>query len=305
MSSLKFIPFVLIFSNILSAQSTSCSTNPMYRQFDFWVGEWEVFRMNGAKAGDSKISLILDSCVVLEEWKSISQQNSKAYAGKSFNTYNSSSMQWQQQWVDNFGGSNNYNFGNFKNNTMELLTDPFVYSKDTMAIRKMTFTKIDSNKIIQHGQIEKSPSKIWTTEYQLEYRRKPKQVVEYDSILAKQLGADDYGMRSYVLVVLKTGSKVIEDKAEVSRIFKGHMENIGKLANEKKLALAGPFPKKQNGFRGLYIFAVNSIEEAEALTKTDPAVESGLLQAEYYNWYGSAALMNINQEHNKISKTKF
>ena len=70
-----------------SAQKLPCS-RPEYRQFDFWIGEWEAFGVNGQKAGDSKISLILDSCIILEEWTSASVNQGIRYAGKSFNTYN-------------------------------------------------------------------------------------------------------------------------------------------------------------------------------------------------------------------------
>lgn len=47
-----------------------CINDVVYRQFDFWIGDWEAFNLKGKKAGDSKISLILDSCVILEEWSS-------------------------------------------------------------------------------------------------------------------------------------------------------------------------------------------------------------------------------------------
>src|SRR5882672_4609826 len=81
-----------------------CS-QPEFRQFDFWIGEWEVYSTNGKKAGNSRISLMLDSCVILEEWKSVNAVKGLIYAGKSFNKYNPASKQWQQTWVDNTGGS--------------------------------------------------------------------------------------------------------------------------------------------------------------------------------------------------------
>ncbi|RYY71217.1 MAG: hypothetical protein EOO13_03870 [Chitinophagaceae bacterium] len=83
------------------AQQSPCSAEPVYRQLDFWVGEWEVFATNGSKAGDSKISLILDSCIILEEWISVQPGKGLRYAGKSFNSYNASSKQWQQKhgWI--------------------------------------------------------------------------------------------------------------------------------------------------------------------------------------------------------------
>lgn len=148
-----------------------CS-NPVYRQFDFWIGEWEAFGLNGKKAGDSKISLILDSCIIFEEWTSASLQQGLRYAGKSFNTYNATTKQWQQTWVDNTGGTNEYLQGKFENNQIIYLSTPFKFSKDTMAIRKMTFTNLSADKLRQLGEISKDNGVSWTTEYDLEYRRK-------------------------------------------------------------------------------------------------------------------------------------
>jgi ketosteroid isomerase-like protein len=157
--------------NTLPAQQLPCS-NPVYRQFDFWIGEWEAFGTDGLKAGNSKVTVILDSCIILEEWTSATVQRGLRYAGKSFNTYNASSKQWQQTWVDNAGGSNEYLLGKFINNQIIYSSTPFKFSKDTMAIRKMTFTNLGSGKLRQHGEISKDNGISWSTEYDLEYRRK-------------------------------------------------------------------------------------------------------------------------------------
>ena len=66
-----FVPLLLLAVSASYAQPKSpCATEPVYRQFDFWIGEWEVYGKDGQKAGDSKIELILDSCIVLENWTS-------------------------------------------------------------------------------------------------------------------------------------------------------------------------------------------------------------------------------------------
>ncbi|MFN6963977.1 MAG: YciI family protein [Pyrinomonadaceae bacterium] len=102
--------------------------------------------------------------------------------------------------------------------------------------------------------------------------------VEYDAELAKRLGGDDNGMRTYVFCILKTGKKSTEFKEdEYKKLFAGHMANIGKLADEGKLAVAGPFKPNEKNYRGLYIFNVSTIEEAEKLVMTDPAVKAGAL----------------------------
>ncbi len=80
------------------------------------------------------------------------------------------------------------------------------------------------------------------------------------------------------------------------------MANIGRLADEKKLAIAGPFGKNDKTYRGLFILNVSSVEEAQRLAETDPAVKAGVFIVDLIPWYGSASLMATNDIHKKISK---
>lgn len=125
---------------------------------------------------------------------------------------------------------------------------------------------------------------------------------EYDAALAKELGADELGMKSYVLVILKTGPVVVSNKVQRDSIFSGHMKNIGRMSDAGWLVSAGPIGKNDKQYRGIYIFDVRSVEEAEKLVVTDPAVASGVLAAEYYPWYASAALPVHKKYHKKIQK---
>ncbi|HTH38059.1 MAG TPA: YciI family protein [Pyrinomonadaceae bacterium] len=124
----------------------------------------------------------------------------------------------------------------------------------------------------------------------------------YDEALAKRLGADERGMREYVMCFLKTGSLKVDEAAKRAELMKGHFGMINRLANEGKLILAGPF---SNGgdFRGIYVFDVKTIEEAQKLTETDPSIKEGYFKVEFIKWYGSAALMDVNNIHKKIAKT--
>ncbi|MBX7042997.1 MAG: YciI family protein [Ignavibacteria bacterium] len=126
----------------------------------------------------------------------------------------------------------------------------------------------------------------------------------YDKELADSLGADEYGMKSYVLAVLKDGTNNSTDADYVNRIFRGHMDNIGRLAKEGKLVVAGPFGENEKNYRGIYIFSVSTVEEARKLVETDPAVTEKLLDFEMYPWYGSAALGTYLEVHEKIAKKK-
>ena len=123
----------------------------------------------------------------------------------------------------------------------------------------------------------------------------------YDELLAEELGADDYGMRQYVIAFLKAGPNQSQDSTRAAELQRAHLDNIRQLAEEGKLVLAGPF--MDNGeVRGLYVFDVQTIDEARELTETDPAVEAGRLVMELRPWYGSAALMEVNNIHSRISK---
>jgi hypothetical protein len=164
--------FVLLCLNIaVKAQQRACG-DTVYRQFDFWIGEWEAFTPDGKKAGDSKISLILDSCIILEEWTSASVVKGIRYAGKSYNTYNAVKNKWQQYWVDNAGGVTEYFNGHYSDKKMIVETDNEKQANDTFKIQKMTFYDLGRDKVRQHGESSLDGGKTWTTDFDLEYRRK-------------------------------------------------------------------------------------------------------------------------------------
>lgn len=130
------------------------------------------------------------------------------------------------------------------------------------------------------------------------------QTAAYDSTLAKKLRADDYGMKMYVFVMLKTGSNTSTDKAARNKAFEGHMNNIKKMADDGKLAVAGPFENGGN-HRGLFILNVATFEEAKALLENDTAIKEKYLEPELIQWYGSASLMETPGIHKKIQKKNF
>lgn len=129
----------------------------------------------------------------------------------------------------------------------------------------------------------------------------PAPVSKFDAELAKRLGADARGMRPYVLVVLKTGPTPVPKGEKRDAMFAGHFANMGRLAKAGKLALAGPFSKDPDGWRGLFVFAVETIDEAKQLTSTDPVIINGEMVAEYHLWYGSAAAMMVGEIHEKLT----
>ncbi len=129
----------------------------------------------------------------------------------------------------------------------------------------------------------------------------PTPAVAYDAELAKSLGADERGMRPYVLVILKTGPNKMPAGPERKKMFEGHMANITRLAGENKLAVAGPLDGVE-GRRGIFIMATPDIDVARSWVATDPVIISGEMVAEYHKLYGSAALMATTGIHHKITR---
>lgn len=117
-----------------------------------------------------------------------------------------------------------------------------------------------------------------------------------DSTLVSMSGADDYGMKRYIMAFLRRGPVRNHDSAAAAAIQRAHLDNIKRMADEGFLILAGPF-LDDNDIRGIYLFNVESIDEARALTETDPAIQSGRLVMELRPWYGSAALLKVNDIH--------
>ncbi len=126
----------------------------------------------------------------------------------------------------------------------------------------------------------------------------------YDAALAEELGADEYGMRSYIFVTLRTGpaDAQITDKEKRAELFAGHFSNMGAMAKAGKLVLAGPV-SGENNERGIFIFNAATIAEVETLLQGDPTVAAGIFTADYMTYYGSAALMKVNELHGRIQKT--
>jgi uncharacterized protein YciI len=124
---------------------------------------------------------------------------------------------------------------------------------------------------------------------------------QYDAKLAHKLGADEYGMKVYVMAFLRSGPNRLKDSAARAELQKAHLKNIARLVDEGKLIIAGPFMDDQP-IMGIFIFNVATVEEAKKLTETDPAIKAGSLVMELHPWYGSAALMETVAIHKKLQK---
>jgi hypothetical protein len=76
-------------------------TAPEYRQFDFWLGNWDVKDPQGAVVGTNRITREYDGCVLQEHWEA---RGPRKQTGSSFNTWSAPAQKWHQTWVDSTGG---------------------------------------------------------------------------------------------------------------------------------------------------------------------------------------------------------
>ena len=138
------------------------------RQFDFWVGEWNVVSTADAvPRGSSHIDHELGNCVIWENWTSLGS----GYAGKSYNVYNANLKRWEQFWVDNIGGTIHFH-GGLKNGVMDFWTDEVPQPDGTKLLRHLQFFSLAPDKVRQLSQGSTDGGKTWHVEYDLTYLRK-------------------------------------------------------------------------------------------------------------------------------------
>jgi len=124
----------------------------------------------------------------------------------------------------------------------------------------------------------------------------------YNARLADSLGADERGMRPYLLVILKTGPYREDDPVRRDSLFRGHFSNMSMMANAGMLVMAGPLGTNEQNYRGIFILGTTDREEASRLLMNDPTIRSGIFEAELYDLYGSAALPMYLKTHTRIEK---
>lgn len=127
-----------------------CSS-PEYRQFDFWLGDWDVYAPSGQKVGENTIESILNGCVVHESWT-----GATGGAGRSFNRYDAATKTWNQHWVFN-NGSEMILVGTFEDGRMVLET-PFSVSPR----QRWTWYEIAPGKVRQKAE-QMTDGEEWNT----------------------------------------------------------------------------------------------------------------------------------------------
>jgi tetratricopeptide (TPR) repeat protein len=142
-----------------------CAQSPESRQFDFWIGEWDVQDMSGHIVGQSSIQLILGSCVIFENW------TGGSHSGKSFNAYNKDDGKWMQTWVDDQGDVTQFVNGELKDRAMRFETKKKASDGSTID-KHLTFFDLGDGRVRQFAELSKDGGRTWSTEYDFLYVRK-------------------------------------------------------------------------------------------------------------------------------------
>ena len=109
-----------------------CRNNPMNRQFDFWLGEWDVYA-NGQQVANSRIEYSLEGCLIIENYEAFS-----GYSGKSINFYDVGDKKWHQIWTDISGNISRYD-GELKDGKMYMYGEN-IDKAGTKSLVRMEFT---------------------------------------------------------------------------------------------------------------------------------------------------------------------
>ncbi|MCF1421143.1 hypothetical protein [Mangrovimonas futianensis] len=148
MSRLVILVFVFIGLQ-LSAQTEPncgcCAENHL--AFDFWVGNWQVYKTDGTKAGSNRIVKVQDGCALQENWKSAKGN----FTGSSYSFYNASTDQWEQLWIDNQGGQLHLR-GGLNGNQMILKSDGFMDQEGRKSYHQITWTNNPDGTVRQFWQ---------------------------------------------------------------------------------------------------------------------------------------------------------
>jgi len=131
-----------------------------HRQFDFWLGEWEVFLPNGRKAGDSRIESISAGCALLENWN-----GNGGFSGKSLNSYDRSDKRWHQSWVDS-SGSRLELAGAYGDKRMVLSSAPGA------TVQRIAWSVNDDGSVRQLWESSADGGTTWTVQFDGRYVRR-------------------------------------------------------------------------------------------------------------------------------------
>jgi hypothetical protein len=161
--------FILLFiasasPNLLSQSNCPCCT-PEHRQFDFWLGEWEVFDTTGTLVGKNTLLVRQDSCLIQENWTGES-----GGTGTSYNYYDQVNGTWNQLWIDNSGSALKLK-GTFFDNKMVLESED-VQGPASVYRNRITWEAMPDGSVIQTWDAINECGKLQRRLFKGIYRKK-------------------------------------------------------------------------------------------------------------------------------------
>jgi hypothetical protein len=138
-----------------------------HRQFDFWIGRWEVFTPDGKKAGDNTIEAIDGGCALIERWC-----GNGGFTGTSLNSWDAQARQWRQHWIDNQGGLLRL-AGGLEGGSMVLASSGPDPERPGATLRqRIGWTLQSDGSVRQHWQTSRDEGATWVTEFDGRYVKK-------------------------------------------------------------------------------------------------------------------------------------
>jgi hypothetical protein len=161
---------IVLLLSVLTGQTPPASppacNGPEFTEFDFWIGEWEVFGPKGNRAGHNSISRAHGGCVVLERWA-----GNAGFTGSSFNIYTPATKKWHQIWVDSAGTLLQLD-GEFRDGSMRM-EGPGLTAKGA-TLNRITWTPRPDGTIRQLWEISTDSGKTWQASFDGTYRKSTK-----------------------------------------------------------------------------------------------------------------------------------
>jgi len=160
--------FWYLFAGLLVAPTAAAQPAPCagqeYRQFDFWVGAWNVFNPQGRQVGTNTIERTLGGCTLHEQWT-----GAGANRGFSYNIFDRGSRRWHQTWVDN-GGTLLLLDGGLVGTAM-VLRGTTVNAQGTSVLNRITWTPVAADSVRQLWETSADDGKTWTVAFDGMYVR--------------------------------------------------------------------------------------------------------------------------------------
>lgn len=154
---------VLLTASLATAEPGPCASGK-HRQFDFWLGQWTAYSVEGKKLGTNHLHKIMGGCGMQENWQSASGGR-----GTSYNFYVPARDVWHQTWIDAGGGSLLLE-GHFDNGSMRL-EGTRTNSEGTEMLDRITWTPLEDGRVRQHWQVSTDGGETWQKTFEGYYEK--------------------------------------------------------------------------------------------------------------------------------------